>query len=546
MSVRIVPLGGLGEVGMNAMVVEEDGRRVLIDCGVMFPNDQVPGVEVAVPDFTYLREAGGLDAVLLTHAHEDHIGALPSLLREHPVPVYGTGFTLALVRERLSEHDIEVPLIEVKPRDPFEAGPFLAEPIRVTHSTPDAVGFALETGEGVVIHTGDFKIDLRPVDGERLDLRRFSELGREGVVALLSDSTNSEREGFSLSEAEVAQALERRVRGAKGRVVVALFASNVHRVTSLIAAAAANDRKVALCGRSLLRNVKLAEELGLMRVPAGLLVDLDTAAGLRPRDVLIVTTGAQGEPNSALARMAAGNHAIQIDTGDLVLFSSRSIPGNEIAISQLANRLAKRGATVVERALDAIHSSGHAQAEEQRMMLDAVQPKNFVPIHGEYRMLVAHARTAKGMGMAASEIFVVEDGEVLEVASGQMRLGGTVRSGRVWLDSRGGTDVGELVLKDRGAMSQTGLVLVYALIDSKTGEIIRGPEVSARGIPRFNEGSDLQRAAVGASKAALRELSEDLRILRSPVEDAMGAAVRRVFKREENKRPVVLSVAMML
>lgn len=546
MSVRIVPLGGLGEVGMNAMVVEEDGRRVLIDCGVMFPNDQVPGVEVAVPDFTYLREAGGLDAVLLTHAHEDHIGALPSLLREHPVPVYGTGFTLALVRERLAEHDLEVPLIEVKPRDPFEAGPFLAEPIRVTHSTPDAVGFALETGEGVVVHTGDFKIDLRPVDGERLDLRRFSELGREGVVALLSDSTNSEREGFSLSEAEVAQALERRVRGAKGRVVVALFASNVHRVTSLIAAAAANDRKVALCGRSLLRNVKLAEELGLMRVPAGLLVDLDTAAGLRPRDVLIVTTGAQGEPNSALARMAAGNHSIQIDTGDLVLFSSRSIPGNEIAISQLANRLAKRGATVVERALDAIHSSGHAQAEEQRMMLDAVQPKNFVPIHGEYRMLLAHARTAKGMGMAASEIFVVEDGEVLEVSSSQMRLGGTVRSGRVWLDSRGGTDVGELVLKDRGAMSQTGLVLVYALIDSKTGEIIRGPEVSARGIPRFNEGSDLQRAAVGASKAALRELSEDLRILRSPVEDAMGAAVRRVFKREENKRPVVLSVAMML
>lgn len=546
MSLRIVPLGGLGEVGMNSMVVEEDGRRVLIDCGVMFPNDQVLGVEVAVPDFTYLRESGGLDAVLLTHAHEDHIGALPSLLREHPVPVYGTGFTLALVKERLAEHDLDVPLIEVKPRDPFEAGPFLAEPIRVTHSTPDAVGFALETGEGVVVHTGDFKIDLRPVDGERLDLRRFSELGREGVVALLSDSTNSEREGFSLSESEVAQALEKRVRGARGRVVVALFASNVHRVQSLIAAAAANDRKVVLCGRSLLRNVKLAEELGILRVPAGLLVDQDSAALLKPRELLVVSTGAQGEPNSALARMSAGKHPIQIDTGDLVLFSSRSIPGNEIAIAQLANRLARRGATVVERALDAIHSSGHAQAEEQRMMLDAVRPQHFVPIHGEYRMLLAHARTAKGMGMAASEVFVVEDGEVLEVSSGRMSLGDSVPSGRVWLDSRGGTDVGQLVLRDRELMSETGLVLVYAIIDRKTGELIRGPEVSARGVARFTEGSDLRRAAAGAAKAALLGLDDELRTLSSPAEEAMGAAVRRVFKREEKKRPTVLPIAILM
>lgn len=546
MSVRIVPLGGLGEVGMNAMVVEEDGRRVLIDCGVMFPNDQVRGVEVAVPDFTYLRESGGLDAVLLTHAHEDHIGALPSLLREFPVPVYGPGFTLALVQERLYENDIDVPLIEVKPREPFEAGPFIAEPIRVTHSTPDAVGFALETGEGVIVHTGDFKIDMRPVDGERFDLRRFSELGKRGVVALLSDSTNSEREGVSTSEGEVALALEKRVRGARRRVIVAMFASNIHRVQSLIAAAAANDRKVALCGRSLVRNVKIAQEKGLLRVPSGILVDPESAASMKPRDVLIISTGAQGEPLSALARMSQGTHPIQVDMGDLVLFSSRSIPGNEIAIAQLSNALSRRGATVVERALDAIHATGHAQAEEQRMMLDAVEPKHFVPIHGEYRMLVAHARTAKNMGMAASEVFVIEDGDVVEIESGTMRMGESVPFGRVWLDSRGGTDVGKNVLRERDFMSDAGLVLVYVLIDGRTGEIVQGPDVSGRGVARFSEGSALQRATIGAVRAAITGLADDQRTLPSPVQDAMGAAVRRVFKRDEKKRPEVLPVAIMI
>lgn len=546
MSVRIIPLGGLGEVGMNAMVVEEDGRRVLVDCGVMFPNDQVRGVEVAVPDFTYLRESGGLDAVLLTHAHEDHIGALPSLLREFPVPVYGPGFTLALVQERLAEHGIDVPLIEVRPREPFEAGPFIVEPIRVTHSTPDAVGFALETGEGVVVHTGDFKIDMRPVDGERFDLRRFSELGKRGVVALLSDSTNSEREGVSTSEGEVALALEKRVRGARGRVIVALFASNIHRIQSLIAAAVANDRKVALCGRSLVRNVGLAQERGLLRVPAGVLVDPDSAASMKPRDVLVISTGAQGEPMSALSRMSQGNHPIQVDFGDLVLFSSRSIPGNEIAIAQLSNALSRRGATVVERALDVIHATGHAQAEEQRMVLDAVEPKHFVPIHGEYRMLVAHARTAKGMGMAASEVFVIEDGDVVEIESGTMRMGGTVPFGRVWLDARGGPAVHPAVLKQRDFMSETGVVVVYALIDRQTGEFVQGPQVSGRGVARFADGSDLQRAAAGAARAAVEAMADDERTLPSPVQDAMGAAVRRVFKRDEKKRPEVLPIAIMV
>lgn len=546
MSVRIIPLGGLGEVGMNAMVVEEDGRRVLVDCGVMFPNDQVRGVDVAVPDFTYLSETGGLDAVLLTHAHEDHVGALPSLLRKFPVPVYGPGFTLALVRERLEEHGIDVPLVEVKPREPFEAGPFIAEPIRVTHSTPDAVGFALETGEGVVVHTGDFKIDMRPVDGERFDLRRFSELGKRGVVALLSDSTNSEREGISTSEGEVALALERRVRGARARVIVALFASNIHRIQSLIAAAVANDRKVVLCGRSLVRNVAVARERGLLRLPDGLLVDVDSAASMKPRDLLVISTGAQGEPMSALSRMSQGNHPVQVDVGDLVLFSSWAIPGNEIAVARLSDALARRGATVVERSLDAIHATGHAQADEQRMMLDAVEPKHFVPIHGEYRMLVAHARTARNMGMAASEVFVIEDGDVVEINSGRMSLGGTVPSGRVWLDSRGGAAVSSSILRERDFMSETGLVVVHALVDGRTGELVQGPDVSGRGVARFHEGGDLRKAAAAAARAAIESMPGDQRVLASPVQDAMGAAVRRVFRRDEKKRPEVLPIAIMV
>lgn len=544
MAVKIVSLGGLGEIGLNAMLVEEDDRRVLVDCGVLFPNARVPGVEIAVPDFTHIRQSGGLDAVLLTHAHEDHIGALPVLLREFPVPVHGTGFTLALVEERLREFGIEVPLVEVRPREPFEAGPFLAEPLRVTHSTPDAVGYAIETGEGIVVHTGDFKIDLRPVDGERLDLARFSELGKEGVVALLSDSTNAEREGVSTSEGEVAIALERRVRGAKGRVVVALFASNLHRVQSIIAAACANDRKVALCGRSLVRNVRLAQERGLLHVPAGTLVDEDTAANLRPRDLVVVSTGAQGEPFSALSRMSQGSHPIPIEYGDVVIFSSRPIPGNELSIADLCNRLARRGATIVERTSDATHATGHAHQDEQRMMIDACRPAHFVPIHGEYRMLLAHARTAKGMGMAASEVFVVEDGERLEISEGRMVLADNVQVGRVWLDARDGFEVGPTLLRERELMQEAGVVFIHAVIDGLTGAVVQGPEVTGRGVARFEKGSPLHRSAVAAASAGLASVPDDQKTLPSPLQDAMGAFVRRLFKRGERKRPEIVAVVV--
>lgn len=547
MSVRIIPLGGLGEVGMNAMVLEEDGRRVLIDCGVMFPNDQVLGVEVAVPDLRYLREAGGIDAVLLTHGHEDHVGGLPSLLREFPVPVYGTQFTLALVKERLQEFGLSVPLHEVKPRETFEAGPFLVEPVRVAHSIPDGVGFAVETGEGLVVHTGDWKIDLTPVDGQRLDLARFAELGKAGVAALLSDSTNAEREGFSVSESVVADALLRRFRGLTGRIIVALFASNVHRIQSLLNVAAALDKKVTLAGRSLARNVRIAQDLRLIKIPPNVLVEQDQAASMSPKKLIILCSGAQGEAGSALARMATGDYKpFTIDAGDTVVFSSRAIPGNELAVSQLANRLARKGATVVDRGADPLHASGHAQSDEQKILLDAVRPKNFVPIHGEYRMLLAHARTALQMGLAASEVFVVEDGDALELSDGTMRLGAPVPVGRVWLDARGGLDVSEIVLRERGVISEQGLVLALVVADRKTGDLVRGPELLGRGVAHFEEGSELHGQALRLAREALSELSAERRTLAVALEEALSRGVRRAFKRDTGKRPAVLPVAVLL
>jgi ribonuclease J len=548
MAVRIIPLGGLGEVGMNSMVIEEDGRRVLVDCGVLFPNDPLLGVEVAIPDLRYLREAGGLDALLLTHGHEDHIGGVASLLREFPVPVYGTRFTLALVRGRLVEHGIDAELIEVVPRERFVAGPFLVEAIRVTHSIPDATGFAIETGEGVIIHTGDWKIDLTPVGGERLDLARFAEYGKAGVVALLSDSTNAEREGFSVSETAVAEAFLRRFGEARGRVVVALFSSNVHRVQSVLDIAARLGRKVALAGRSLWNNTRIAEDLGLLQIPDGVLVESDVAGTLPPDRLIVLSTGAQGEPRSALARMATGDHPkLRVEAGDTVIFSSRAIPGNEIAVTQIANRLAKRGAVIIDRAFDPIHVSGHAQSEEQKILIDAVRPRHFVPIHGEYRMLLAHARTAMRMGVSPQDVFVIEDGEVLSIEGGGMRLREPVPSGRVWLDARGGRDVSEIVLREREAISEQGMVIAIVVADRKTGEIVRGPELLARGVAHFDEGGALYEAALRGAREALAGLSAPMRTMAQALEEALSWGVRQAFAhRDRGKRPAVLPIAVLL
>ncbi|HEY6909583.1 MAG TPA: ribonuclease J [Myxococcales bacterium] len=552
--VRILPLGGLGEVGMNCMVLESGGDRVVIDCGLMFPNaEQALGVEVIAPDLSYLRSAGGLDAVLLTHAHEDHVGALPYLLRDFPdAAVYGTRFTLAVTREKLAEHAISADLREISPRSTDTAGKHTDfEPLQVPHSVPDAVGYAIHTEAGVVVHTGDFKIDWSPVDGKLLDVRRFAELGESGVACLLSDSTNSEREGSGVSERDVGESLMRLFAGpmAKGRVVVAMFGSNIHRVESVVRAALAQGRKIVLLGRSMQTNVRLALDLGYVSCPPDSFVDPEAAGHFAARELAILCTGAQGEPRSALARLALGEHpSVALEKGDLVILSSRVIPGNDRALGNIIDHLVRRGCRVLSTssgASELIHTSGHACQGEQRMMIDLVRPRSFVPIHGEYRMLAAHARTAEAAGVGAPGCVIAEDGDAIELRPGELIavLPNAVTAGRRYLDARGAfADVGEVALRDRELLAETGMLVCLCVLDRKSGEVLRSPELLGKGVAGLDEGR-MERARQ-AALLALSELAPAQRTDHGMVEEALRRAVRSVWKKGIEKRPMVLPVVL--
>ena len=551
--VRIIPLGGLGEVGMNCMVVESGGDRVVIDCGLMFPNaEQALGVEVIAPDLSYLKQTGKLDAILLTHAHEDHIGALPYLLRDFPdATVCGTKFTLAVTKEKLSEHGINADFQEVSPRGMGMVGNHLDfEPLQVPHSIPDSVGYALLTEAGLVIHTGDFKVDWSPVDGRLLDVRRFAELGEEGVACLLSDSTNAEREGTSPSEREVGESLLRIFAGplSKGRIVTAMFGSNIHRVQSVIRAAMANNRKIVLLGRSMQTNVRLALDLGYLRCPPDSFVDPEAAGHFAPRELCIICTGAQGEPRSALTRLALGEHpAIHLEKNDLVILSSRVIPGNDRALGNLIDHLVRRGCRVLSSSTtnELIHTSGHAAQGEQRMMIDLVRPRSFVPIHGEYRMLAAHARTAELAGVNPHACVIAEDGDAVELREGEIAavVPGAVTAGRRYLDARvSSSDVGEVTLRDRQLLAETGMVVCLCVVDRKSGEIVRAPELLGKGVAGLDERrlSQARQAALDA----LTALPPAQRTDHGMVEEALRRAVRSVWKRGAEKRPMVLPVVL--
>jgi ribonuclease J len=546
--VRIVPLGGLGEIGMNCMAVECDGRIAVVDCGIMFPNEPL-GVDVIAPDLSYLRERKAqVGAIFLTHGHEDHLGAVPFLLRDVPVPVYGTRFTLALLKPRLDEAGVSADLREVAPGDvrpAGEAAPVSAEFFSVTHSIPDACGLAIRTPQGTILHSGDFKIDERPVAGPGMDLARIEALGRAGVRVLLSDSTNSERPGTSLSESEVAGALEEAFEAARGRVLVACFASNIHRIQQIANAARSFGRRLAFLGRSMDTNVRMAQAMGYLDIPAWMPVGFPEARELPPRELCVLTTGTQGEPRSALARLARGEHPdLAVAPGDLVILSSRFIPGNEVAIGQVVNDLCRRGAEVAYERLRPLHVSGHAQEAEQRRLIALARPSHFVPIHGEFRHLARHAAHAAAMGVPGRDILV--DGKVLELADHGVAVApGEVPVGRVYTDRDEllGADIGALVVKDRRLLAEAGLVIVVLAVARGTGAVVRGPDLFAKGVTGFEGAEDALR---GEALRALDELSPATRADVAEVQEALRGAIRRWFRREVGRRPSVLPVVLEL
>ncbi|HKA31313.1 MAG TPA: ribonuclease J [Candidatus Binatia bacterium] len=537
---RVIPLGGLGEIGLNLLVVESGDTAIAVDCGVMFPDEQMLGVDVAIPDLTYLRTLGPrFKAIFLTHGHEDHIGALPYVLGEFDVPVYGTPLTIGFVRSRLREHELPATLA-VYEREPICVGPFAVEPFAVTHSIPDSVGLVIRTPVGTVVHTGDFKLDQTPLDGRLPDLGRLAELGAEGVLLLMSDSTNVEHAGVTPSERSVGVHLEQIFREAAGRVLVTTFSSHIHRMQQVIDLSARFGRKVGLVGRSLTSHVATARDLGLLGVADGTLVDLAILRDL-PRDqVTLITAGSQAEAASALVRIAMNAHKqVVLTPGDVVILSSRIIPGNERAISSLVNHLYRRGATVHYGRGAPIHVSGHASQEELKLVLNLVRPRHFVPVHGEYRHLVRHLQLAREVGVPADGCHLLEDGDVLEIGVDGVERPERVPAGRVFVDGKGVGEVGDVVLRDRRHLSEDGLVLAVLAIAQQSGDIVAGPDLVSRGVLADEASPEVIEGARTMVLDALGAINPESRTDPAEVKEEVRKALRRYFKRLD-RRPVIL------
>lgn len=539
---RIVALGGLGEIGVNCMSYQCGDDMLLVDTGLMFPDADMPGVDYVIPDFTYIREnADKLRGILLTHGHEDHIGALPFFLREFPVPVYGTALTLGILSGKLQEYKVNAELITVKPRDVVQLGCFQAEFIRVAHSVVDGCAIAIRTPEGIVIHTGDFKLDQTPVDGEPTDLASFARYGDEGVLALLSDSTNVEREGYTISERYVGDALADLFPKCRGRIIVAAFSSNIHRVQQVVEVALATGRKVLLNGRSMINNVRIARDLGYLSIPDSLLMDIRELNHLPPEQVCIISTGSQGEPMSALVRIAMDDHKqIKLEKGDTVILSSRNIPGNERTISELINHLYRRGADVHHEKVSEVHVSGHASQEELKLVMNIVRPRFFMPIHGEYRHLVLHRRLAMKVGIPEERCLLAVNGEVVSFYNDTACIEENVECGRVFVDGKGVGDVGDIVLKDRRHLAEDGMVTVILGINQHSGDLIYGPEIISRGFVFEDESQEYLHQAKCVLKEALDELNLETLADRDEVRQVVRQTLKRFFKKSIERRPMVL------
>ncbi len=544
---KIIPLGGLGEIGLNMMVVEYGDVMFIIDAGLMFPEDYMLGVDIVIPAMDYLREnRDKIEGIILTHAHEDHIGALPYLLREIRLPVYGTPFTLEIVRNKLVEFELNtyVDLNLMNPGEVLTIEPFEIEFIRVSHSTIDGVGLAIKTPEGVVVHTGDFRISHSADKFKNTDISSFARFGEEGVLALMSDSTNVEVEGYTMSEQEVAKNLGKLISASTGRVIVALFASNVFRIQQVIDIARRNNRRVVFNGRSMEQITDAAMRLGYLNCPQGMLVDIKQIHKLPDDQVVIITTGSQGEPMSALARMASGVHKhINIRKGDTVILSSKYIPGNEKAIANIINKLYRRGAEVVYSKIAQIHASGHAHQEELKMMINLTRPDYFIPIHGEYRHLVVHARLAEKLGLKRQNVLVAEDGQVIAFDQDNGgRIDGKVHTGRILVDGKGIGDVGRSVLKERRELSEGGLVVVTMIIDEETGVVLYGPELVSKGFV-FDSATGY---LVDDAQCVILEIVEEIEAgLESRVElirKKLQRALKQYFAFAINRRPLIVPI----
>ena len=548
-NLKIIPLGGIEEIGKNITVFEYGNDIVLVDCGVAFPEDDMLGIDLVIPDFSYLeKNKDKIRGLVITHGHEDHIGAIAYLLKQINVPIYATKLTVGLIKNKLEEHHLNgvAKLNEVKQGQIIVLGKMRVEFIRSCHSIPDSVALAIHTPVGTVVHTGDFKIDYTPIDDQKIDLGRLAELGNRGVLALLSDSTNSERKGYTMSESTVGEVFDKLFANCKKRIVIATFASNMHRVQQIVNSAAANGRKIAVCGRSMINMIQTAVELGYINAPKNIFIEIDMIKNYSDDQLVIITTGSQGEPMSALTRMANGEHKkVNINSNDLVIISATPIPGNEKFVSKVIDDLMKIGAEVVYSSLADVHVSGHACQEEQKLMISLVRPKFFIPVHGEYRQLIAHSNTAMQMGIPGENVLLMKNGKTLELNENEAKFTSTVPVGKVFVDGLGVGDVGNIVLRDRQHLSQDGLIVVVLTMD-KVGNILAGPDVISRGFVYVRESENLMEEVKFLINTEVMKCAEnhitDWATIKSTIKDSLREYIFQTTKRNPMILPIIMEI----
>ena len=541
---KIIPLGGVGEIGKNMTVLEYGNDMIVVDCGLIFPDEDMPGIDVVIPDMTYLSEnAARLRGFLITHGHEDHIGALPYALREFDVPVYGTSFTVALIEHKLEEMRVkDRRLVTIKPGDRVELGCFKIEFIKTGHSIAGAIALAINTPIGTVIHTGDFKVDFTPIDGEPIDINRFAHYGSRGVLALLSDSTNIERQGYTQSERELGATFEHYFEAAQGRVIVASFASNVYRIQQVADVAISHGRVLCFQGRSMEQVVQIAMKLGYLKIPADRIVNVDQLKRYRDDQICVFTTGSQGEPMSGLFRMATATHRLNIGAGDTVIISASAIPGNEKGVSRVINNLFQKGAMVIYNQMADVHVSGHACREELRLMMQLTKPRFFIPVHGEYRHLFMHGQLAREMGIPEENIFRAECGDVIELTARRGRITGSVQAGGVMVDGIG--DIDDVVLKDRRLLSQDGLVVAVIVLDVETGRLLAAPEIISRGFVYMRESEALIEEAVALLSEEAQRFEGAQKSEYAAIKNGIRQKLKSLLKSRTKRTPMLVPIIL--